>query len=96
MVPYTELKLSVFSGQGNYSNLLLSYFIITVARNCEVAVHYDMDQTSSLINDSQFQSISGEVAATNSTSSGEIIVHFLIDPFYLTKEVILTEKPILN
>lgn len=95
MVPYTELKLSVFSGQGNYSNLLC-YFIITVARNCEVAVHYDMDQTSSPINDSQFQSISGEVAATNSTSSGEIIVHFLIDPFYLTKEVILTEKPILN
>lgn len=95
MVPYTELKLSVFSGQGNYSNLLC-YFIITMARNCEVAVHYDMDQTSSLINDSQFQSISGEVAATNSTSSGEIIVHFLIDLFYLTKEVILTDKPILN
>lgn len=94
-MPYTELKLSVFSGQGNYSNLLC-YFIITMARNCEVAVHYDMDQTSSLINDSQFQSISGEVAATNSTSSGEIIVHFLIDLFYLTKEVILTEKPILN
>ena len=52
-------------------------------------MHYEMDQNSSLINISQFQNISGKVAATNFTSSGKKIAL----SFYFAKEVIIKELP---